>query len=81
MVVCLRAVAGALLFWGEVEAAAWFESWFQLRTVWTRVQTLTPPLRDILSLPPQWSDGSLPQGCFEDDTQHGTRQVVRFSAR
>lgn len=23
----------------------------------------------------------LPQGCFEDDTQHGTWQVVSFSAR
>lgn len=33
LAVCLRAVAGALLFWGEVEVAVWFESWFQLRIV------------------------------------------------
>lgn len=33
LAVCLRAVAGALLFWGEVEVAVWCESWFQLRIV------------------------------------------------
>lgn len=60
VVMHLVVVGGLLLFWVEVEIAAWVGLWAQLTTVQTGVQVLTSPLKGRPYFPPPVERGEPP---------------------